>query len=360
MRTNIIVRSLSVLLFIISLIAGSAFVYAFAHAQEGMGTIPEGTTAEGIDLSGMTPEEARAELADHAQDASTVSVTLQVGEVEYPVSLDSSVSYDVDSVVDAAMAPLEGQTAADRIEHQVKKRLGRAEVEPRDLDVTYTLDLEPVRAEIERIAAETAATPVDATRTFEGDKVVITEGTTGRALDIDLSYQAAADALAFDPETGSYELSSNVTVPLIYEELKPAVTADSFGKAITVNLTSLYLYLYDGDELEKKYRIGAGKPGYETPTGLLEITAKRKNPVWINPSPDGWGKDMPERMGPAANAPLGLRALNLNRPAIRIHGESRLQKIGAHGSHGCINLTNPDVVDLFDRVEVGTPVYVHH
>ena len=133
MRTNIIVRSLSVLLFIISLIAGSAFVYAFAHAQEGMGTIPEGTTAEGIDLSGMTPEEARAELADHAQDASTVSVTLQVGEVEYPVSLDSSVSYDVDSVVDAAMAPLEGQTAADRIEHQVKKRLGRAEVEPRDL-----------------------------------------------------------------------------------------------------------------------------------------------------------------------------------------------------------------------------------
>src|SRR5947199_10721532 len=56
--------------------------------------------------------------------------------------------------------------------------------------------------------------------------------------------------------------------------------------------------------------------------------------------------------------PLGARALYLGNTAYRIHGTNQPSTIGGHVSSGCIRMLNEDVMDLFDRVQVGTKVVV--
>jgi lipoprotein-anchoring transpeptidase ErfK/SrfK len=56
--------------------------------------------------------------------------------------------------------------------------------------------------------------------------------------------------------------------------------------------------------------------------------------------------------------PLGARALYLGSSMYRIHGTNEPSTIGQNVSSGCIRMMNEDVIDLFDRVPVGTKVIV--
>jgi hypothetical protein len=79
-------------------------------------------------------------------------------------------------------------------------------------------------------------------------------------------------------------------------------------------------------------------------------------PTWVNPAPDTWGADMPESIPPGPGNPLGLRAINWSAPAIRFHGTSATYSLGYNASHGCVRMANEDVIQLYDMVEVGTPI----
>ncbi|MGH2729382.1 MAG: L,D-transpeptidase family protein, partial [Actinomycetota bacterium] len=92
------------------------------------------------------------------------------------------------------------------------------------------------------------------------------------------------------------------------------------------------------------------------PEGIWEITEKRYLPTWVNPDPEGWGKDMPASIPPGPGNPLGLRALNWSAPAIRFHGTSATYSLGYNASHGCVRMSNDDVIALYDMVDVGTPI----
>jgi hypothetical protein len=79
-------------------------------------------------------------------------------------------------------------------------------------------------------------------------------------------------------------------------------------------------------------------------------------PTWVNPDPTGWGASMPLSIPPGPGNPLGLRALNWSAEAIRFHGTSATYSLGYNASHGCIRMSNTDVIQLYDMVEVGTPI----
>jgi len=85
---------------------------------------------------------------------------------------------------------------------------------------------------------------------------------------------------------------------------------------------------------------------------------KRYRPTWSNPAPNGWGKGMPASIPPGPSNPLGTRALNLNASGIRIHGTNKDGSIGRAASHGCMRMHRWDIEDLYERVEVGTPVLI--
>jgi lipoprotein-anchoring transpeptidase ErfK/SrfK len=118
----------------------------------------------------------------------------------------------------------------------------------------------------------------------------------------------------------------------------------------------LYYVLGGGRAIE--YGVGVGRQGF-TWSGTKKVSRKREWPDWT-PPPQMLKRrpDLPRHMTGGIDNPLGARALYLGSSNYRIHGSNEPDTIGAAVSSGCIRMTNNDVVDLYERVKVGTKVVV--
>jgi lipoprotein-anchoring transpeptidase ErfK/SrfK len=118
----------------------------------------------------------------------------------------------------------------------------------------------------------------------------------------------------------------------------------------------LYLVLENGRAL--RYGVGVGKPGFEW-GGVQRVSMKREWPDWRPPAQMLRRRpDLPRYMPGGEDNPLGARALYLGSTLYRIHGSNEPETIGDAVSSGCIRMTNDDVVDLYERVQVGARVVV--
>jgi lipoprotein-anchoring transpeptidase ErfK/SrfK len=120
----------------------------------------------------------------------------------------------------------------------------------------------------------------------------------------------------------------------------------------------LYLVLEDGKAM--KYGIGVGRDGF-TWSGAHRVTRKAEWPTWT--PPPAMRKrvpDLPAFMPGGPDNPMGARALYIGSTLYRVHGTSEPWSIGQAVSSGCIRLTNDDVTDLYDRVQVGARIVVNH
>jgi lipoprotein-anchoring transpeptidase ErfK/SrfK len=120
---------------------------------------------------------------------------------------------------------------------------------------------------------------------------------------------------------------------------------------------SLYFILNEGSAI--RYPIAVPKSGHEW-SGRAAINGKYVDPDW---SPPPCVKaDHPELPnfipGGAPGNPMGARAITLDREQVAIHGTTQKMRrsIGTAASYGCIRMRNEDVIDLFERVQIGTPV----
>jgi lipoprotein-anchoring transpeptidase ErfK/SrfK len=127
---------------------------------------------------------------------------------------------------------------------------------------------------------------------------------------------------------------------------------------IVIDTPNKFLYLVEGNGKAKRYGVGVGRPGF-TWSGSHSVTAKKEWPDWRPP------KEMlarqpylPKFMAGGPENPLGARAMYLGSTLYRIHGSNEPWTIGRNVSSGCIRMRNEDVVDLYQRVKVGTKVVV--
>jgi lipoprotein-anchoring transpeptidase ErfK/SrfK len=113
-----------------------------------------------------------------------------------------------------------------------------------------------------------------------------------------------------------------------------------------------------GNNRAMRYGIGVGRDGFQW-SGLLKVSRKAEWPD-RRPPPEMIERQpyLPRFMAGGPGNPLGARALYLGETVYRIHGTNQPQTIGQSVSSGCFRLVNPDVIDLFDRVPVGTKVVV--
>ena len=122
-------------------------------------------------------------------------------------------------------------------------------------------------------------------------------------------------------------------------------------KKIYINAASRLMLLYDDNTRLAMYHLGLGKVSTPTPTGYFQINTKEIDPPWINP-------DDPEFEVPSGpDNPLGYRWMQISGN-YGIHGTNRPESIGGYVSNGCIRMHERDVEELFDAVEVGTPVEI--
>lgn len=127
---------------------------------------------------------------------------------------------------------------------------------------------------------------------------------------------------------------------------------------IIISTNQRFLYVVQGGGRALRYGIGVGRDGFQW-QGLVRITKKQEWPDWT-PPPEMIQRQpyLPRWMAGGAGNPLGARALYLGRTEYRIHGTNQPQTIGTAVSSGCFRLTNPDVMDLYARVPIGTKVIV--
>jgi lipoprotein-anchoring transpeptidase ErfK/SrfK len=127
---------------------------------------------------------------------------------------------------------------------------------------------------------------------------------------------------------------------------------------IVVNTSERRLYYVLPGHQALRYGVGVGRPGF-TWAGASRIASKREWPDWRPPAQMLKRRpDLPRYMEGGIDNPLGARAMYIAGTLYRIHGSNEPDTIGQAVSSGCIRMTNDDVIDLYDRAEVGSPVIV--
>ena len=144
------------------------------------------------------------------------------------------------------------------------------------------------------------------------------------------------------------------------------------GRSVRISLDEHRLDVLDGERVVWSARIGTGtgetlegagqRWDFSTPRGEFRIQYKEMDPVWWLPD---WvfvkrGEPVPPQDAPERRleGELGAVALYLTRE-IAIHGTDQPELLGDAISHGCIRMSNEDVLRLHAELEVGTPVIIH-
>lgn len=326
-------------LFILVMLAFFGLDLAFA------GRVFRGVYVQGINIGGFSREEAleklRSELDLEAFNRDLVlefdgnTWTLPLFEIDAYVDLEET----VDRAIGASKEIPFYERWANRAVFRGLERNIRVVVrcDPRKLEAF----LSELESYIDRPA-------VNAEIRLEGKRLVFQHSQDGWDLDIDQAREAVLNALT-SPER---------MVRLQIEVTPPQVSDSQVGKVIVVDKTNHRLTLYHNMQVEKQYPVAVGMPSWPTPSGTFKIVSKQKNPAWVNPG-TSWAADMPPYIPPGPGNPLGTRALGTSAPGVFIHGTYSSWSIGHSVSHGCIRMYIRDSEDLFERVEIGTPVLIY-
>jgi lipoprotein-anchoring transpeptidase ErfK/SrfK len=127
---------------------------------------------------------------------------------------------------------------------------------------------------------------------------------------------------------------------------------------VIIDTPNTYLYYVLGNGRAVRYGIGVGRDGF-TWSGTQTIARKTEWPDWYPPAEMIARQPyLPRFVAGGESNPLGARAMYLGNSAYRIHGTNAPSTIGGRVSSGCIRMLNEDVVDLYERVSIGTKVVV--
>ena len=145
-------------------------------------------------------------------------------------------------------------------------------------------------------------------------------------------------------------------IPLNYVYVQPTIERSDFGPIIVIRRGSRRLYLYKKEQFVRSFRVAVGQPAFPTPLGRYRIISRERNPSWDPPS-SPWAAGLGP-IPPGPGNPLGTRWMGTSAPAIGIHGTPQPWTVGTAASHGCIRMYMSEVEWLFERVRVGSPVFI--
>jgi lipoprotein-anchoring transpeptidase ErfK/SrfK len=341
-------RSFIVLAVVLAVLAiGAVGVYAYDQSRSDI--IAKGVTAGGVDLSGLKRAEAREKLQRELSAPLQKSVVVKYHRHRYKLSAAKArVVVDTDDMAQRALA---ASREGNLISRTTRELTGGSVHQSIPIEVTYSR--RAVTKFAKRVRHKIDKRAVDATIGFAGGGIQKVDSQTGRKL----------DAAALKKHVGAelVEPTADHKVVASVEKVKPKVTtaelADKYPTVIIVNRGGFQLTLYKNLAVEKTYRIAVGQAGLETPAGKYTVQDKQVNPSWHVPN-SAWAGSLAGRViPPGPDNPIKARWMGIYNGA-GIHGTTDIGSLGTNASHGCIRMAIPDVEQLFDRVEVGDPVFI--
>ncbi|MCW2990629.1 MAG: L,D-transpeptidase family protein, partial [Solirubrobacterales bacterium] len=225
---------------------------------------------------------------------------------------------------------------------------------PTDVPLAVTWSKAAVRAWVATVAKGTWRAPRPARLRMTLQHMLVTESKGGFRLNKRSVTRKVARALA---STGGRRLHQRML------KVRPRRTTrdlrNAYPTVITVDREGFRLRLFKRLRISKRYGIAVGMAGLDTPAGLYRIQDKQVDPAWTKPHSDWVPADQQGDVVPGGDPsnPLKARWMGIY-DGVGIHGTSEDWSIGSRASHGCIRMHVSDVIDLYDRVPVGTPVLI--
>jgi lipoprotein-anchoring transpeptidase ErfK/SrfK len=322
-------------------LAGAAVLPGPANAQQPLPgeRIAAGIAAAGTDVSGLTVEEAAAKLQGvHGERLENGLITVRAADITWTLKT-AAADVRFDALTSAKRALYAGHTAAGQ---------------PVDVPLAVTYAKRAVESFVARIDKRLGRAPRDSRLKISIRRVRVTHSKRGRDINAKALTKQVRAALA-DPRM------MRVLKPKL-RSIKPKVTANALRKSastvITIEQSSFTLRLFKRLKVVKRYKVAVGLPDYPTPRGVFAIQSKQVNPVWSVPN-SPWAGELAGTTvtGGSATNPLKARWLGISG-SVGIHGTGEAGSIGTRASHGCIRMHVGDVIALYSRVPMGTPVLI--
>jgi lipoprotein-anchoring transpeptidase ErfK/SrfK len=323
-------------------VAGS--VAATARVTGTSNRILQGVRIDGVDVGGMTREQALDAVRRHVAPALHSKLTVVARGRRFEVTPSRlGRRPEVAQTVDRALDGPRLSWPADAWYRTTGRSVDYA------IPVGYSDSSAQVASFVDAVAARVDTRARDASIRLVDGKLQVRHAHTGWAVDRAAGERMVAGALA---------AGRSATIALPVRRQRPRTADADAGMTITIDLTANRLTLYQSMKVVKRYPVATGQAGFPTPTGTWKVMSKIVNPSWHNPAPNGWGAGAPLVIPPGPGNPLGTRALALNAAGILIHGSYASGSIGSYASHGCIRMHIWDAEELYPRVPVGSQVLI--
>ncbi|MEA2288163.1 MAG: hypothetical protein QOD55_160 [Solirubrobacteraceae bacterium] len=345
MRSRTFILATTVLVAVAALGVG---MYAYDSARADQ--IAKGVRVGGIPLQGLTRAQAHAKLERLILQPLERPIVVHHDTSTWRLSArEARLAVDLDAIVDDVVARSRQGDIFSRTVRNITGKSLNADIEP-----TVHYSKPAVVRMLDKVRRSVDRKPVEATVKIDAGGIRQRESRTGLAVKASDLHRKIRRAIV--------STTADRTFVARTRKLQPKVSTkeldERYGTVLIVHRNAFKLTLYKRLKVSKTYSIAIGKVGLETPAGLYHIQNKAVDPAWNVPNSE-WAGELAGTVVPGGTPenPLKARWMGIFDGA-GIHGTDAINSIGTAASHGCIRMRIPDVVELYDEVPVGAPVYI--
>jgi len=327
---------------------GGVAAAAYGYDRSNSDVIAKGIHVGGIPIGGMSADQARARLNAKFKVLRRPIVLSYHGGHLLLSAPKAQVRVDVDALVDQALAQSHHGWFLSRAWRELTGGHVRAGLRPH---VRYSQAA--LNQTIVRIQNRVERDPMDAKLTASYNMLQIKGGKNGTQVRVALLRWQVRHALLSRHSKRWFRVPTRPVTP----EVTITTLRKDNPSFITIDRGGFTLRVFQHLKLANSYPIAVGQQGLETPAGIYHVQDKQVDPWWHVPKSAWAGSLAGKVIPPGPSDPLKARWLGIFNGA-GIHGTEDIGSLGSAASHGCVRMSIPDVIDLYDRVDVGTPIFI--
>jgi lipoprotein-anchoring transpeptidase ErfK/SrfK len=339
--------AIAALMVVVALALVAIGAYAYDRSREG--EIADGVTIAGVAVGGMGAAEAEAAVrrALLGPRHRALEVTYDGRTWRLP-GAKLKVRANVAGAVEEALAA----SREDGLPGRLLRYATGGEVEE-SIAAPVSYSHSAINRFVRHVAAEIDREPVDAAVEPGAEALHVLAAKPGRKLRDNRLTAELELAVRGGAGTEALHAAVHETAP----EVTTAEVASRYPSYLTLDRDNFTLRLWKDLDLARTYTVAVGQEGLETPEGLYEIQEKEENPTWHVPESDWAGDLAGQTIPPGPSNPIKARWMAIYEGA-GIHGTEETSSLGSAASHGCVRMAIADVEELYDQVEVGTPIFI--
>ena len=335
---------------VLVLLAAAGGTMAWAD-HKASGRLSDGISVAGVDVGGLTEDAAVAKLEAELGTAAVRPLKVKAADHTFRLSAERA---GVQLALRDAVRRAYRESRDGSLPERAWREITGGKVQ-HDEPAAATVDRAAVDRFVAKIDRSVARDAREASIALTVSEVTATPSQAGRRL-------VGAKRLARKIERNFADPRGKRRFPADVETIEPKTTTDQAWDAqpvaVTVSLSERVVRVFDRGELAHTYNVAVGEPRYPTPPGEFSVQGMQVDPPWNVPQSD-WAGDLAGQTIPGGDPanPLVARWIGFNG-SVGFHGTASIGSIGSAASHGCVRMAPDDVIDLYDRVAVGTPVLV--